>query len=86
MERAIKSVLAERTRQDSKWGVQNHDMFKWLAILTEEVGEFSSEVMDIYFRGLQRKDELREEAVHVAAVALAMVECLDRGKWEFDKR
>jgi hypothetical protein len=33
------SVIAERERQDRKWGVQIHPPAIWLVILGEEVGE-----------------------------------------------
>ena len=32
-------ILSERNKQDIKWGEQNHNIYKWLAILGEEVGE-----------------------------------------------
>ena len=32
-------VEEERVRQQEKWGVQNHPIELWLAILMEEVGE-----------------------------------------------
>lgn len=34
-------VVAERKRQDSGWGEQNHELPIWLAILMEEVGELA---------------------------------------------
>lgn len=34
----LREVSDERVRQDAKWGEQNHDPFKWLCILGEEVG------------------------------------------------
>ena len=37
------AIDAERRRQDKLWGVQDHDHFTWLAILTEEVGELGSQ-------------------------------------------
>jgi len=77
---ALVSVLAERQQQDVKWGEQNHDPFTYLAILVEEVGELAQAALHVRFGGRKSKS-LREEAVHVAAVALAMVECLDRKKW-----
>ncbi len=81
---AVQSVLDERTRQDAKWGEQNHDPFTYLAILTEEVGEFSQAALETHFGGKHGGlENMRKEAVHTAAVALAIVECLDRGKWRF---
>ena len=38
-EDVISLILRERFNQDEKWGEQNHDIYKWLAILGEEVGE-----------------------------------------------
>lgn len=77
---AIEDVMAERARQDAKWGEQNHDPFTYLAVLTEEVGELAQAALHARFGG-PAAEGLRTEAVHVAAVALAIVECLDRCKW-----
>jgi NTP pyrophosphatase (non-canonical NTP hydrolase) len=67
-DKSLFSVLNERIKQDSKWGEQNHDMFTWMSILMEEVGELA-----------------RTEAVQVAAVALAIVECIDRSARKLSK-
>ena len=82
MSDALKSILEERGRQDAKWGEQNHDPFTYLTILVEEVGEFAQAALHRLFGG-PKADGMREEAVHVAAVALAIVECLDRDKWNW---
>ena len=79
-EKALQDVLAERNRQDIKWGEQNHDPFTYLAILTEEVGELAQAAVELRFDD-GSVDDMKTEAVHVAAVALAIVECLERGKW-----
>lgn len=80
MTTALGSILDERLAQDTKWGEQNHDPFTWLAILSEEVGEFSQAALENQFGGPAGKN-LRVEAVQVAAVALAIVECCDRNHW-----
>jgi len=77
---ALADILAERTSQDLKWGEQNHDPFAWATILMEEVGEFSQAALHYKFGGPTAAN-IREEAVQVAAVAMAIVECLDRDKW-----
>lgn len=82
MTNALASVLAERERQDAKWGEQNLDPFTYLAVLTEEVGELAQAALHTRFGGPAAAG-LRDEAVHVAAVALAIVECLDRGTWRW---
>lgn len=81
---ALDSVLEERNRQDEKWGEQNHDPSTYLTILVEEVGEFAQAALQNRFGGPAGAPEhMREEAVQTAAVALAIVECLDRGKWSW---
>lgn len=46
---ATRMVLEERAKQDGKWGEQNHEPSDWLAILLEEVGEFSRRALDRRF-------------------------------------
>lgn len=70
-------VAEERTRQDGKWGEQNHIDFVWAAILGEEVGEVSEAVLEQTFSGAPPK-HVRDELVQVAAVAVAWVEAIDR--------
>ena len=72
MEEILQQIRKERTQQDAKWGVQNHHPYKWGAILSEEVGED--------FRAVLEGDvnNYREELIQVAAVAVAMIECIDR--------
>lgn len=86
----LAEVMAERQNQNAKWGLQNHDPFKYLAILGEEVGEANKAAVEAYdFKNSEWKrpelyDSLfygyREELIQVAAVAVAMVESLDRNK------
>lgn len=81
---ALDDVLAERAKQDAKWGEQNHDPIIYAAILMEEVGELAQAGIQTRFatgEGHGGVSNIRKEAVHCAAVALAIVECLDRGKW-----
>jgi NTP pyrophosphatase (non-canonical NTP hydrolase) len=84
---AARDAIAERARQGAKWGEQNHDPFVYGAILGEEFGEFMQAALKARFEspsafeGVGYMQDMRREAVQVAAVALAIVECLDRGKW-----
>jgi NTP pyrophosphatase (non-canonical NTP hydrolase) len=83
-DKALHDVLLERERQDRKWGEQNHDPFAYLVILLEELGELGEAALQTRFGGPKGGlKNMRREATHVAAVALAIVECLDRGKWEW---
>ena len=68
---ALRKISKERDRQDDKWGVQDHDDEYWLAILGEEFGEVSKAIVE-------RKHVLKKELIHVAAVAIAWWECINR--------
>lgn len=88
-------IRAERARQEMKFGPQNHDPFKYLAILGEEVGEANQAAIEAYDwksknwkipydgdgKASQELHHLREELIQVAAVAKAMIECLERREW-----
>jgi len=82
--KALASVVQERKRQEAKWGEQNHDPVYWLGILGEEFGELCQAVNETVFDNgpEERKkggyENMRAEAVQVAAVAIAFVEYLDR--------
>lgn len=65
-------VEAERIKQDSKWGEQNHEPFKWVAILGEEFGEVAKATLE------NDPHNYREELIQVAAVAVAAIENFDR--------
>jgi len=81
------AIHQERKRQLQKWGVQDHPIADWFLILGEEVGEAQREACEHVFAGRfpehyphdpERLQRLRAELVQVAAVAVAMVESLDR--------
>ncbi len=85
----LDAVYRERTRQNTKWGPQNHNQMVWLGILAEEFGEAAKEINELFFRPaiethhsealwLQQQARTREELVQVAAVAVAMIESLER--------
>lgn len=66
----------ERNRQNAKWRAQKHLDSIWQTILTEEVGEAAQEVLT-HELGVEGHGDLREELIHIAAVAVACIECLD---------
>ncbi len=81
IKKIFKEIQDERERQDKKWGEQNHFPIEWIGILTEEVGEASKEAVDAHFGNKPKKECLsryREELIQVAALAVQMIECLDR--------
>jgi NTP pyrophosphatase (non-canonical NTP hydrolase) len=85
----VEEVRFERRRQDDIWGQQNHDLAIWIMILTEEVGEAAKEACDATFpkepdpwAGRRARIRYRQELIQVAAVAVAMIESLDRNQPE----
>jgi NTP pyrophosphatase (non-canonical NTP hydrolase) len=78
--RVLTDVANERDAQDCWFGEQNHEPEVWLAILTEEVGELTRAMLAARFPQYQhgKCGTMRDEAVQVAAVAVAFVEYLDR--------
>ena len=85
-ENVICAIKNERTRQDKKWGEQNHLPHYWTGILGEEYGEFCEAVNETVFNNGPEEqlkggyENMRKEAIHVAAVALGFLECLERNK------
>lgn len=73
----VRQVLAERHRQDGKWGgtpgVNRRDDATYPAVLGEEVGEVCQAWLE------RDVPHLREELVQVAAVAIAWIEEIDNG-------
>lgn len=79
---ALEDVLKEREKQEKKWGEQNHNPYIYYAILGEEFGELGQSILQTQFGGEHGGwENVRKEAIHTAAVALAVIECLDRNKW-----
>lgn len=84
MNNVVQAVIAERARQDAKWGEQNHPLQYWTGILGEEFGELCQAINETVFdNGAAEREKggyhnMRAEAVQVAAVAVAFVEMLDR--------
>lgn len=82
----LSEVGRERNRQDDKWGEQNHGAAVWATVLGEEYGEFCEAVLERRVQIAAQGDDaadwlaaMRKEAVQCAAVAVAIVEWIDRG-------
>jgi hypothetical protein len=73
----LAEVAHERQRQNELWGVQNHSPAEWVTILTEENGEMSRGAYEMWHDDAFGAN-YREEAIHVAAVAVAAAEAYDR--------
>lgn len=100
MNHILEEIKAERRSQIEKWGEQDHSPIEWMAILTEEVGEASKEAVDHHFLNeikaldsgrvvnevqTNRLRAYRKELIQVAAVAVSMIESLERNELEYEK-
>lgn len=74
----LAAVRKKREEQIEKWGTQEHDPTMWYAILGEEFGEVGKEIAEGRIKPFDSV-KYRKECLHTAAVALAMVQCLDDG-------
>ncbi len=82
-EKALALVREERKRQFELYGDQSgRSCFEFLAILGEEYGELCEAVTETYINGRHPErgglENIVKEAVHVAAVAVQMIEALNR--------
>lgn len=72
-------IKTERERQDEKWGEQNHHPLLWFSIIGEEFGEMLHAFNEYSFdNDTNHFDQMENEAIHVAACCVAMLECIDR--------
>jgi NTP pyrophosphatase (non-canonical NTP hydrolase) len=71
-------VLEERRDQHEKWGQQDHNYFFWQAILVEEVGEVAKALLSAATSPIMPDENLEEELLQVAAVAVAWIEGIRR--------
>lgn len=80
----LQAIQAERDRQDKKWGEQNHHPGLWTGILGEEYGELCEAINETVLLGSHSErggyENMRKEAIHVAAVAVGFLECLERNR------
>lgn len=68
-DRDFNLLVSEDFHQLNKWGFQHHDIFQWLAFITEELGELSQAISEYYFRE-GSKEAIVKEATQVATLAL----------------
>lgn len=73
--KTLADVNKERNRQNAKWGLQRHNYGTWLAILGEEFGEVCQAMQSgMVSQKNTDADDLYEELIQVAAVAVAIAE------------
>lgn len=80
-EKIIDDVLAERNRQDMKWGEQNHNAYVWASIIGEEYGEICKAINEFGFDPTPKTEQdIYIEAIQTMASCMAMLECMQRNK------
>lgn len=69
-------IIAERERQDKKWGAiasRTHDHMYWMTVLVEEVGEVAKAIWEVV-SGREPDlscPDIKKELIHSAAVIVA---------------
>ena len=76
-EKDIDKLLNEDQRQHIKWGIQQHDPYRWLAILVEEVGELAQAILKAEFEN-DITEKIEKEAIQVATLALKIAKMSKR--------
>lgn len=74
VEEMLDAVKRERLRQVDKWGVRVQADGTWSLILGEEVGELCQALLERRPGNAKDRAHVVEEAIQVAAVALAIAQ------------
>lgn len=85
--KAMSDIAGERDRQERLFGVQKHHPAYWLALLGKQLGQLGEATVKREWASKGgpgspydvANQKIRNEAVQLAAVALNMIECIDRG-------
>jgi len=78
----LDAILDEKSRAREKWGGQNYNIHKHISIVTEELGEVAQAALQMEHEpGKSSHEKVRYEAVQAAAMALELVERIDRGSY-----
>src|SRR5262249_16323823 len=85
-QKVLGKIIAERARQDAKWGQQNHHPLFWNSIIGEEYGEAQKELNALVWRRdpglpLDELDAFEKEITEMVACGIALLECLERDEW-----
>jgi hypothetical protein len=73
MEKLLRLVLQENANQIKKWGIQNHDISKWLAFTTKKHRELTKAISEYEFRN-GSIDDIIKEAIQNATLTLKIAE------------
>lgn len=71
----LAAIEKERFRQIEKWGEgTDYNLYLWLAILGEEVGECFKAALQIEYEHTKTMNDLRNELIQTASVCYAILE------------
>lgn len=79
----INELIKERDRQDKLWGEENHMPYFWTGLIGEEFGELCEAISETVFDIKPEKggyENMKKEAIHLAATTIKFLECLERNK------
>jgi len=74
----FKRIQHKREEQDIKWKQRPHSFPFWVTILAEELGELAKAVLEDKLKPSDLCD-IEDEAIDVAAVAVAILEQIQKG-------
>lgn len=75
----VDDMISERSRQDEKFGEQNHDYSVWSTIIGEEYGEMCQAINDFRLNPTPDTEQnIYTESIQTMATCMAMLECMER--------
>lgn len=77
----LSDILAERERQETEWGQQDHPDEWYLPIMLEELGETAKAMLEqhfVYAEAVGYEWRIRKELVETVAVGIAWLEAMER--------
>jgi hypothetical protein len=80
----FEKIVEERTRQTERWGEDEHSPLCWTAILNKQLGAYADAALKYEHAdnpGYNEGAPLYRQAVHIAAVAIAILEQMEREGW-----
>ena len=71
------NILAERKRQDEKWGPiagRTHEHMYWMTVLVEKIGEVAKAIWEVVSGRATSQAHIGKELIQCAAVIVAWME------------
>lgn len=78
----LRDLCDTKSKMDDEFEPSDHDLPVHLSVLMNRVGDLSQEVVRCHLNGDKDSKNIREDALRVAAAAVAIVDKIDRGNSE----